>query len=262
MKIAAAISVLVLAAVVLAGCGGGGGERSTGRPTGGESGPRPVAPLPPTCQPGLERALGSRRLAYAAVVRAHARAYRAAGRRPFADFGPTNENGHATVFGVRAAVQDAQCEATWYRVALPMRPNGVTGYVRAKDVELGVVRTRIIVDLSARRLTLYRNGRPVLRANAAIGAPSTPTPIGRFYVNQRLIPGDPTGPFGPAAIGISAFSDVLTNWAQGGPIAIHGTDSPASIGRPASHGCIRLDNRAIERLFAATPAGTPVVIRA
>jgi lipoprotein-anchoring transpeptidase ErfK/SrfK len=48
------------------------------------------------------------------------------------------------------------------------------------------------------------------------------------------------GPYGPAALGISAFSNVLTGWAQGGPIAIHGTNAPWSIGRAVSNGCIRV----------------------
>ena len=63
------------------------------------------------------------------------------------------------------------------------------------------------------------------------------------------------------AIGISAFSDVLTGWAQGGPIAIHGTNQPWSIGRAASNGCLRVRNAVLQRLFDATLAGTPVVIR-
>ena len=77
--------------------------------------------------------------------------------------------------------------ATDYKVQLPIRPNGSTGWVRAADVRLRAVRTRIAVDLSQRRITLFRDGRPVLVTSAVIGAPSTPTPTGRFYVNQRLL---------------------------------------------------------------------------
>jgi lipoprotein-anchoring transpeptidase ErfK/SrfK len=80
-------------------------------------------------------------------------------------------------------------------------------------------------------------------------------------VNQRLIPSDPGGPFGPGAVGISAFSPVLTGWTQGGPIAIHGTNEPWSIGRAVSNGCIRLPNATLRKLFAQTPSGTPVLIR-
>jgi lipoprotein-anchoring transpeptidase ErfK/SrfK len=101
----------------------------------------------------------------------------------------------------------------------------------------------------------------VLRTAVAGGSPATPTPTGRYYVDQRLIPADSGGPFGPAAIGISAHTNVLTGWTQGGPIAIHGTNEPSSIGHAASNGCIRVDNRVLRRLFRVTPAGTPVVIR-
>jgi lipoprotein-anchoring transpeptidase ErfK/SrfK len=123
------------------------------------------------------------------------------------------------------------------------------------------VHTRILVDLSEHRLRFYRMGRLVLTSAAAVGASATPTPLGRYYVNQRLVPTDPTGPYGPGAVGISAFSPVLKNWPQGGPIAIHGTNEPWSIGRSVSSGCVRLPNGVLARLMAQTPAGTPVVIR-
>ena len=131
----------------------------------------------------------------------------------------------------------------------------------ARDVTVERVRTRILVDLSARRMIFFRDGRPVLRTVTAVGAAATPTPTGRVYVNQRLVPSDPGGPFGPGAIGISAFSNVLTGWAQGGPIAIHGTNEPWSIGRAVSNGCLRVRNDVLRQLVRATPAGTPVLIR-
>jgi lipoprotein-anchoring transpeptidase ErfK/SrfK len=171
-----------------------------------------------------------------------------------------NQNDYPTIFRVLAALRRRDCSASWYRVQVPLRPNGVTGFVPARDVRTGTVRTRILVSVSRRRLTLFRAGRPVLRTRVAVGSPATPTPTGSYYVNQRLIPADTSGPFGPGALGISAFSNVLTGWAQGGPIAIHGTNEPWSIGRAVSNGCIRVPNRILRRLFAATRAGTPVVI--
>ncbi len=214
------------------------------------------------CAAGSRRPLGSDKVAWAAVVRSSARAYRTPGSAPFARFGRLNVNGVPTVFSILGAVVTGACEPRWYRVELPIKPNGATGWVRARDVEVAPVSTRILVDISERRVVLYRRGRPVLRTAAAVGAPGTPTPTGRYYVNQRLIPSDPSGPFGPGAIGISAFSNVLTGWAQGGPIAIHGTNEPWSIGHDVSNGCIRVRNPVLRRLFAAVPAGTPVVIRA
>ena len=243
---------LVAAALVLAGCGGNADARVSRTAP-----PRVVKAR--TCKPGL-RQLGSTRVAYAAVVRRPVRAYRRPGGSAFASFGLKNVNGVATVFGVTGVVRNRSCRATWYHVLLPMRPNGASGYVRARALWVTRVRTRIEVDVSARRLSFFRRGRLVLRAHVAVGSGATPTPYGRFYVNQRLIPSNPNGPYGPGAIGISAFSNVLTGWAQGGPVAIHGTNEPWSIGHAVSNGCIRLPNSVLRRLFHATPAGTPVVV--
>jgi lipoprotein-anchoring transpeptidase ErfK/SrfK len=208
-----------------------------------------------------EVSLGSPRLAYAAFVRTSASAYRSPGRGAFAHFKRHNVNGYPTLFAVRGAVLDRSCTTTWYHVQLPLRPNGVTGYVPARAVSIARIRTRIVVDLSARRLTLFRRGRPVRHIVVGIGSPATPTPTGRFYVNQRLVPANRAGPWGPAALGVSAFSPTLHRWTQGGPVAIHGTSDPSSIGRAVSHGCVRVRNELMRELFAATPAGTPVLIR-
>jgi lipoprotein-anchoring transpeptidase ErfK/SrfK len=213
------------------------------------------------CRAGATVAVGRGRVTVAAVVRQEARAYRRPAGRAFARFGRLNQNGVPTVFRVLAAVRTRDCQPRWYRVQLPLRPNGVTGYVRAGAVDVARVRTRVVVDISQRWLTFFRNGKRVLGTRVAVGSSATPTPTGRYYVNQRLIPLDTSGPFGPGAIGISAFSDVLTGWAQGGPIAIHGTNEPWSIGHAVSNGCIRVRNSVQKRLFAAVPAGTPVLIR-
>ncbi len=222
---------------------------------------RPHPDPAPACVPGRRQRLGSLRVAYAALVTRPTVARRLPGGRPLARLRLRNVNGHRTVLGVRAALLGEDCRPAWYHVQLPLWPNGTTGYVRARDVTVYTVPTRIVVDLSQRRLTFYRLGRPRLQVAAGIGAPLTPTPTGSFYVDQRLVPSDPDGPFGPGAIGISAFSEVLRDWPQGGPIAIHGTNEPWSVGKAASHGCVRVRNEVLRRLFEATPAGTPVVIR-
>jgi lipoprotein-anchoring transpeptidase ErfK/SrfK len=241
---------VALAALAASGCGGGS--------------PNAV----PTqkvkvrhCVSGTLRPVGSTDAAWAAVALRTTTAYRRPGGAAIRRFGRLNVNGAATVFGVLGKTVDARCRAAWLHVALPIRPNGATGWVRADDVQQLEVHTRITVDLSERRVRLYRKGKLVLSSTAAIGSSATPTPLGRYYVNQRLVPSDPNGPFGPGAVGISAFSDVLTGWTQGGPIAIHGTNEPWSIGQAVSNGCIRLPNSVLRRVFAAALAGTPVLIR-
>jgi L,D-transpeptidase-like protein len=229
---------------------------------------RPATAAAPTtatresCEEGAFRPLETSRVAYGAAVRTRAVAYVRPDGRAIARFGRWNVNRVPTIFGVVGARLDAECRPAWYRVKLPRKPNGVKGWVRAADVTVLPVRTRILVDLSARMVTLYRNGRRVLTTRAAIGSSATPTPTGSYYVNQRLVPTDPTGPFGPGAIGISAFSEVLTGWTQGGPIAIHGTNRPDLIGEAVSNGCIRVKNDVLRRLFAAAISGTPVLVRA
>ena len=259
MRLFAALFALALAFVASA-CGGGGDARSAPREA---TEPTAAAvPQPTRCRAGEDVDLVSSRRAYLAVAKRATRAYARPHGRVVHAFGRLNANRVDTVFGVLGMVVDRRCRPAWFRVELPIRPNGARGYVRARDVSIGTVETRILVDVSDRRIELFSRGRKILTTTAAVGSSATPTPLGRYYVNQKLRVTDPSGPYGPGAIGISAFSPVLTGWTQGGPIAIHGTDDPASIGRAVSNGCLRVQNDVLRRLFSLVPAGTPVVIRA
>ena len=253
--------VLVLA---VAGCGSDRAREVAAKPPPVHTVPQPKPVKRTTetarCSAAAERTLTSAHVSYAGLAPKGAVAYRSPGGTVVARFGRENVNGYPTYFGVVGTRVGANCRAQWYRVQLPIRPNGSTGWVRASSIELRPVDLRIEVDLSQRHLKLFRSGRRVLEATVAVGSPATPTPIGRYYVNQRLVPTDTSGPYGPGAIGISAFSPVLTGWAQGGPVAIHGTNEPWSIGRAVSNGCIRLPNDTLARLFKIVPPGTQVII--
>ena len=199
--------------------------------------------------------------AYAAVVRREAvvRTRPSAGAHVVGRFTRLDQNGYPTVLGVLAA-HVRGCRPLWFSVQVPSPPNGTSGWVRASDVRVFPVSSRIEVDLSSRRVSVYRWGKLALTARVAIGAPGTPTPTGRYFVDERFLLSSADGPFGVAALGISAHSSVLHDWVQDGPIALHGTNEPAMIGRAVSHGCIRLRNAAMTRLFRLAPAGTPVLI--
>lgn len=251
--------MLVSVVAALAGCGW---EASARTQLDAATAEKTVVAKAPACKQGTVRVTGTPARSLAAVVRRRTTVFREPGRKPFLQLEKLNVNRVPTVLGVRRERLDRRCRTSWYRVQLPLRPNGITGWVRARDVEVTAVTTRIEVDLSARSVTLFDHGRRVLTATAAIGSSATPTPTGRYYVNQRLIPADTSGPFGPGALGISAFSPVLTGWAQGGPIAIHGTNRPELIGQAVSNGCIRVRNDVLRRLFARSLAGTPVLVRA
>lgn len=149
----------------------------------------------------------------------------------------------------------------WLEVRLPVRPNGSTGWIRSDGVEQREVDLAVHVDLAARRLVVTDGGVTVLETPVAVGAPGTPTPTGEFFVVDKLDTGRPDGPYGPFAFGLSAHSDVLTEFAGGdGQVGLHGTADPSSIGNAASNGCVRLPNEVVVALEALLPLGTPVTI--
>jgi lipoprotein-anchoring transpeptidase ErfK/SrfK len=214
----------------------------------------------PRCAAGIRPLTVSEKVAYAATAVRPTAVYARPGGPVVRRFGLTNENGARTVFGIVGERVERSCSIEWLHVELPVRPNQASGWIRAADVVRRAVHTRITVDLSQLRVRVYRFGKLVLSTPAAIGSSATPTPHGRYYVNQRLIPANPNGPFGPGAVGLSAFSPVLTGWMQGGPVAIHGTNEPWSIGHRVSNGCIRVPNTALRKLFRLAVTGTPVLI--
>jgi len=149
----------------------------------------------------------------------------------------------------------------WLNVQLPTRPNESTGWIRGDGVALRDVTVAVYVDVAARRLTVTDRGVTVLETPVAVGAPATPTPAGRFFVVDKLITQDPAGSYGPFALGLSAHSEVLTDFAGGdGQVGIHGTNHPESIGDDVSNGCVRVPNDIAVRLNELLPLGTPVVV--
>jgi lipoprotein-anchoring transpeptidase ErfK/SrfK len=225
---------------------------------------RPLAEAPDHCT-ATETGVGSSSVAYAALVTKIAVIRKTPqSRSPVIDrLGRLDANGFREVLGVIGVHSSGHCAPDWYRVQLSGPPNGLTGWVRSWAVRTYRVHSRIVVDLSERRLRLYRSGRLALESAVTVGASATPTPLGRYFVNERYVLPDSSGPFGPNALGISAHSDVLQHvWVQDGPIGIHGTNEPGSIGQAASHGCIRLVNDVMRRLFPLAPAGTPVIVKA
>ena len=105
----------------------------------------------------------------------------------------------------------------------------------------------IIINVAAKRLTVYRKGIIYREYIVATGRPETPTPLGNFTVVNKET--DPGGPYGTRWMGLSKAG-----------YGIHGTNNPASIGTAASNGCIRMYNEDVEALFDITPVGTPVRI--
>lgn len=149
----------------------------------------------------------------------------------------------------------------WLKVLLPGRPNGGTGWVEAADVELREVDYEVRVDLKAGELTVLERGKVLVQTAAGHGRPEYPTPTGTFFVTDKLETPNPGGPYGPFALGLSARSEVLTQFMGGeGQIGLHGTNEPDTLGKGTSHGCVRVANEVIEQLADLLPLGTPVTV--
>jgi lipoprotein-anchoring transpeptidase ErfK/SrfK len=150
----------------------------------------------------------------------------------------------------------------WYRVALPTRPNGSTGWVQSGSVALTKTAYRIFVDLDGRTLRVEDDGTGVFAAEIAVGTEENPTPRNGTYVTELIANIEPQGAYGPFAFGLAMHSDTLTEF-NGGPgqVGIHGTNRPDLIGQRVSSGCVRLDNGDVQELVdLQLPLGVPVFI--
>lgn len=168
------------------------------------------------------------------------------------------EESYSEIYLLQRSLVDSHGVA-WLKIRLPMRPNGTTGWVKRTALgELHTVTTQFVIRRGALRATLYRSGRKIWSARVGVGKASTPTPRGNFWIREKIkVPGNGLGTFGPYAFGTANYS-TISDWPNGGVVAVHGTNQPSLIpGRP-SHGCVRVRNPDIKRLWKLMPVGTPM----
>ena len=166
-----------------------------------------------------------------------------------------------TQFGSADVMLARRVSGKWLGVVSSLLANQRLGWIPAADASLSRVDWSLQVSLSHRRLTVRRGGAVVARYTVAIGMPSAPTPTGDFAVTDRLLTGDPSGPYGCCIVALSAKAPhAIQDWNGGNRIAIHSTPETASIGEAASHGCLRLTLAEGRWLVNHIPLGTPAVI--
>ncbi len=131
----------------------------------------------------------------------------------------------------------------------------------AREPETSVaVERRIVVSVPDRKLAVIENGKVIKIYRVAVGAKDSPSPSGEFKIVNRVqkptyyapgvvIPAGEDNPLGPRWIGLN-----LSHF------GIHGTNQPRSIGRHASHGCVRMHNADVEELFERVRVGDTVVL--
>lgn len=149
----------------------------------------------------------------------------------------------------------------------------------------------ILIDLKTQRL-IFKKGEesesvfPISSAVAGIGMEpgSHKTPVGRFRIARKIGDGAPAGTVFRGRVPVGQWSgdnsgaflddnDLITSrilWLAGLDeanantfdryIYIHGTNHEDKLGTPCSHGCVRMSNDDVIRLFDMTDEGDPVVI--
>jgi lipoprotein-anchoring transpeptidase ErfK/SrfK len=220
-----------------------------------------AGPAPPRSVPDTDALDGYP--AYAAVLRRESivRAEPGDTGASVATFDVRNENGAPQTFLIDDEV--VVDDAIWYRVLLPIRPNGTTGWVQRRDVRVVGLRYHLEVHLQAFRADLFDGEHLVRSIEIGVGTDQTPTPGGTYFIKELLRPPDQETIYGHYVFGLSGFSNVLLDWPGGGVLGIHGTNDPdGTIGRKVSHGCVRMRNADIEYLAGILPLGTPVAVSA
>ena len=147
---------------------------------------------------------------------------------------------------------------TWYRISVPGRPNGRMGWIPAWSANLQPTVARVMVHRRSRKIDLFWHRKRVVRAVIAVGARGMETPLGLYYATARFVPHHDKY-LSVFAVETSGYSK-LTEWPGGGVFGIHGTPDKASLGKAASHGCIRVSGRTARRLRRYVPLGTPIEI--
>jgi len=130
-----------------------------------------------------------------------------------------------------------------------------------KPAEADPIHRVVLVSIPDRKLAIIENGNIIATFPVAVGAAASPSPTGEFQIVNRVanpsyyrpgtvIPSGKGNPVGTRWVGLSRKG-----------YGIHGTNAPRSVGHAASHGCIRLRNRDIEKLFTMVQVGDAVQIR-
>lgn len=146
----------------------------------------------------------------------------------------------------------------WFRVLLPSKPNGSTGWLRDQNLEQAVTPYRIQVHLGSKTLELFRNGESIGKWTVGIGKPSAPTPTGRTFILGAFTDDDQK--YSPVILPLGTHSPTLDSYGGGpGTVAIHTWPTDEVYGTESSDGCIRVPPDALKKL-TEVPLGTIVLI--
>ena len=166
-----------------------------------------------------------------------------------------------TYFKNPLVMQVLEEHGEWLKVMIQARPNQTEGWVKASDVDISSTTYRMVLSLADRHLTVYDGDTVVAETDVVIGKETTPTPLGAFYLSEKIQQKNAGGVYGPWILSTNGYSEALDLFDNGLPVvAFHGTNQPDLIGTQASNGCIRMPNDVVTQLAELLPAGTPIEI--
>jgi L,D-transpeptidase catalytic domain len=173
--------------------------------------------------------------------------------------------GERTEFGSPQTLAVVRKRGRWFGVVTTHAPNGRLGWVDTRIGGLRSNRTRLslVLDLSDRQLVLRFGHRVIRRMTVGVGRPTSPTPVGRFAITDKLSGPAFSSYYGCCILALSAHQPNLpADWRGGDRIAIHGTYDLGSIGGASTAGCVRAGAEDLHVLMRRVPLGTPVYIHA
>jgi lipoprotein-anchoring transpeptidase ErfK/SrfK len=165
----------------------------------------------------------------------------------------------AAVLGTQLAAQSANRDAN-QNSKQSATTNEAATQQPATDAQVQPAATKrvIVVSLEDHKLALVEDGKVKKIYTVAVGKPSTPSPVGTYTIARRVmnptyshdgrvVPPGPNNPVGTRWMGLSIPG-----------YGIHGTNVPSSIGKAASHGCIRMARKDLEELYPMVQVGDTV----
>ena len=168
--------------------------------------------------------------------------------------------GRQTAFGTPVVLGVVARRHGWLGVTTDALPNGVVGWIDIRTARLSHTTISLRVSLHRRRLRLFDSGRVVRSFVIGVGSSSTPTPIGRFAVAEKLDGPGIGGAFGCCILGLSAHQPHPPSWwdqTSQWLVAIHGG---GGLGSAVSAGCLHLAQQSLRYLMRIVPLGAPVFV--
>jgi lipoprotein-anchoring transpeptidase ErfK/SrfK len=153
----------------------------------------------------------------------------------------------------------------------PILPSSVTGptvqEANTATAAADMLR-KVVIDIPSRTLRVMDGNKVVKQFPVGVGRLGFMTPLGKHAVIRKIKnPGweNPYKAAGAVTIRPGANNPLGTRWIgfkadPKGEFGIHGTDSPQSVGKLSSHGCVRMLVPHAEQVFELVNVGTPVEV--